>query len=413
MEDFTSSLSAKVQKMWEATQMSASRFSYHVDTLDSEQISNHGLELFWLVVFCSLFVISAMMNRFGRYLSCICGSVMFYYAVGKLDLPWFSAVTFGKMPFFLKFDNVPLYLMVSLPVITFVADFIARETFRAKLIMSGVISAVFHLVACFPLSLLAAIQGHAMVADSVFVTVAKQIAFSLAAFQFFATTAIQFVDICFCKTKRFAFLHTLLSSAAVCGSVVLLGYLYENQIFSSLMKPWIENKIAPLVLADLIPIGIAFVVLLLVLIGLTAGSARYPSAVGSMLFVLIGLNVSAVLYFLSPLKLLAGYTTPTLFVASPVGKGVVLTVAFTGLVVTLLPLFNGSPIAESPSAMYEEAMKKQQKEKKVKKEVAVKEEKEAEATVVAEPKKETHDYYLRSRKNKPEVTPTKSKPKKK
>jgi len=309
------------------------------------------------------------MNRFSRFIGCVAASVMFYFASVQAGLSWVSVLTYAKFRIYFTFDSIPLYMILLLPIITFVADTIARETFRGTALLGGFIAAAFNVVMLFPSVLLSLCFNHAFVDDSVLVESAKEFAVSVALFQMFVTVSMHFVDIIFCKTKRFAFLHFLLTVSAAIGSVLLLKIDYEMHIVSQVLLPWIESHLIGMTLADLIPLVVACGVMLLVLIGITAGIAAYPSVVGPLLFVLVDLDITALLLFQPPARASADNKLPSLFVTSPLGRIILGTLAVSGLIVSLLPLFNSSPIAESFSAIVarnsnNEEEKKNKKNKK-------------------------------------------------
>ena len=338
-------------------------FSFHPDTLDSERMMEHGLELFWYFIFAAVMVVSCLMNRFGRFVGSCVGSVLFYFLSVQVKLPWVKAITFGDVHFYLTFDSVPLYLFFMLPVIVFVADVISRESFRGTVVMSGIIAAVFNALITFPSALLCTSISHILVDDEIVVDMAKQFFVTLMLFQLFVSAAMHLVDLIFSRTKRLAFLHFLLTSAFVVGSVYILKIDYELHIISQIVLPWIDSKIGEMVLSDLIPIVLAAGVMILVLMGVTAGIAPYPSIVGILLYVLIGVNISILLLFQQPLQALDSHKLPSVFVESPLGHIIVSTVAGAGLILALMPLLNSSPIAESVAAMSKNCIVKRKDEK--------------------------------------------------
>lgn len=333
-----------------SAQAFASRFALHKDVVEITHIAVHSLELFVLAVFLAMFTVAALMKRLGRFVGTIAASVAFFVVAAKSSAPFVGATSFGTMPIYLTFDSVPVYLFCALPVIAFVADVVARESYRANVVLSGLVAALFNVLMSFTLLLLALLLGHLLVHDSVLVATAKQTALALALFQGAVTVAMQLVDILFCRTKRLAFVHTVLTAAAAVGAVLGLHHLGAAHAVTATVLPLVESKVAPFTLADFAPAAVGLAVLLVVALGFCAGTARFPSIIGALLYMLMGLNLCVLVLFVPARATDADHALVAAFTASPQGKVLVATVGIVGIVLTLLPAFNRSPIAESPRA---------------------------------------------------------------
>ena len=333
-----------------SAQAFASRFAVHKDVVEITHIAVHSLELFVLAVFLAMFTVAALMKRLGRFVGTIAASVAFYVLAAKSGAAFVDATSFGAVPFYLTFDRVPVYLFCALPVVAFVADVVARESYRANVLLSGLVAALFNVLMSFTLLLLALLLGHVLVADSVLVATAKQTALVLALFQGAVTVAMQLVDVVFCHTKRLACVHAVLTAAAAVGAVFGLNYLHATHAVTATVLPLVERKIAPFTLADLAPAAVGLGVLLAVVLGFCAGTARFPSIIGALLYMLMGMNLCVLVLFVPERATDADHALAAVFASSPQGKVVVATVGIVGIVLTLLPAFNCSPIAESPRA---------------------------------------------------------------
>ena len=328
----------------------ASRFALHKDVVEITHLAVHSLELFVLAVFLAMFTVAALMKRLGRFFGTIAASVAFLVVAAKSNAPFVSATSYGAVPFYLTFDNVPVYLFCALPVVAFVADVVARESYRANVLLSGFVAALFNVLMSFTLLLLALLLGHILVADSVLVATAKQTAVALALFQGAVTVAMQLVDVLFCRTKRLAFVHTVLTAAAAVGAVLGLNYVCVTHTLTATVAPLVESKIAPFTLGDLTPAAVGIAVLLLVVLGFCAGTARFPSIIGALLYMLMGLNLCVLVLFVPARATDADHALAAAFASAPQGKAIIATVGIVGIALTLLPAFNRSPIAESPRA---------------------------------------------------------------
>lgn len=327
-----------------------SRFALHKDMVEITHLAMHSLEVFVLAVFLAMFTVAALMKRLGRFFGTIVASVAFFVLAAQNNAPFVSAASFGSVPFYVTFDSVPVYLFCALPVVAFVADVVARESYRANVLLSGVVAALFNLLMSFTLLLLTLLLGHVLVPDTVLVATAQQTALALALFQGAVTVAMQLVDVLFCRTKRFAFVHAVLTAAAAVGAVLGLHRLSAAHVVTATVLPLVERRIAPFTLGDLAPAAVGAAVLLLVVLGFTAGTVRFPSVIGALLFMLMGLNLCVLVLFVPARAADADHALAFAFAASPLGKVVVATVGLVGIALTLLPAFNRSPIAESPRA---------------------------------------------------------------